>query len=80
MQKSLIGFDGRNGAITFVIMGADKSRREREKAFSIQGQQELSAGHILEMAIWLSPAPFLAQDFGDMLSAFIPMPVNSGLD
>ncbi len=61
-------------------MGADESWREVDKAFSIQDEQELSAGHILEAAAGLAPVPFVAEDFGDMLSALIPMPIDNGLN
>lgn len=61
-------------------MGADKSWRERDKVFSVQGQQELSTCHIFESAIRLPPVPLPAEYLRDMLSALVPMPVNSGLN
>ena len=57
-----------------------KSWRQRDKAFSFEGKQNFSAGHILEAAIGLSPIPLLAEDPGNMLSALAPMTVDGGLD
>ena len=61
-------------------MGADEPWRQIDKAFSMQGKQKLPAGHIFKTPVWLSPIPFLAEDSGDVLSALIPMPVDSGLN
>jgi hypothetical protein len=61
-------------------MGTDKPWRKSDKVPSIQGEQKLSAGHILEAAIGLPPVPFLAKDLRDMFSTLIPMPVDSSLN
>jgi hypothetical protein len=61
-------------------MGTDKPWRESDEALSTQGEQEFSTSHIFEPTVWLPPVPFLAEDFGDMFSASIPMSVNSGLN
>lgn len=57
-----------------------KSWRQRDKAFSLQGEQNFSTGHILKAAIGLSPVPRLTEDPGDILSALVPMTVDRGLD
>ena len=56
------------------------SRRIIDKALTIKGEQNFSAGHIFQSAIRLSPVPFLAKDLGDLRATFIPMLVNSRLN
>jgi len=69
-----------NGSVAFVIMGADKPWRQSDKAFSVKGEKNLPAGHVFELAVGLAPVPLPAEDFGDMLSALIPMGINRGLN
>jgi len=76
----LVDFDNGDGSITFIIVGAIKSRRKGDKAFALQGEQHLSTCHVLEPTVWLKPVPFLAKNFGDLLTSLIPMPVNGSLN
>jgi hypothetical protein len=48
--------------------------------YPLQGEENLSTGHILKTAIGLSPVPLLTEDPGNMLSALVPMTVDGGLD
>ena len=63
-----------------MVVGSFKWRRKSDKAFAVQCQQEFTASHILEAAVWLKPVPFLAEDSGDLRAAFVPMLVNSCLN
>ena len=80
LQGSLIDFINGNRSVAFVVMGAGKPWWQSDEAFSVKGEQNLSASHILELAIGLTPVPMPAKDLGDMLSALIPMGVNGGLN
>lgn len=80
LERALINFNDRDGSITFLIIGAGESRGKGDKAFSLQGEQELSTGHILEATVWLTPIPLVAEDLGDVLTSYIPVPVNNSLN
>ena len=69
-----------NGSVAFVIMGADEPWGQSDKAFSLNGEQNFPAGHVLELAVGLAPVPLPAKDLGDMLAALIPMGVNGRLN
>ncbi len=69
-----------NGAVSLMVVGAIKGRRESDKPFSLQGQKELSAGHIPQLSIGLHPVPLPAEYPRDLLSALAPMGTDDGLD
>lgn len=76
----MVNLNDRDGSITFLIIGAIQSRGKGDKAFALQGEQHLSTCHVLEPTVWLKPIPFLAENFGDLFTAFIPMPLNASLN
>jgi hypothetical protein len=63
LNRALINLNDRNSSITSLIVGAGKSGGKGDKAPSVQGEQQLPTGHILEAAIGLTPIPRLAKDF-----------------
>ena len=56
------------------------SRREIDKTFAMESYQNFPTSHILETTICLNPVPFIAEDFGDLSAAFVPMVVDSSLN
>lgn len=63
LNRALINLNSRNSSITSLIVGAGTSGGKADKAPSVQGEQQLPTGHILEAAIGLTPIPGLAKDF-----------------
>ena len=56
------------------------SRRIIDETLAVKRQQDFSAGHIFQAAIRLNPVPFLAKDFGDLSTAFVPVIINGSLN
>ena len=50
------------------------------KPLSLQGQKELSAGHIPQLTIGLHPIPLPTEHPRDLLSSPAPMGTDDGLD
>lgn len=56
-KGALINGHQGNGAVSLMVVGAIKRGRKSDKPFSLQGQKELSAGHIAQFTIGLHPIP-----------------------
>ena len=50
------------------------------ETLAFQCEQDLSASHVFETTIWLYPIPFLAEDFRNLGTPFVPMLRNSCLN
>ncbi len=69
-----------NGAVSYMVVGTSKRRRKSDKPSSLQGQKELSAGHVSQLTIGLHPIPLPTEHPRDLLSSPAPMGTNDGLD
>ena len=70
----------RNGAVTQAVFSIVFSGRILYKALSVEGDQDLSAGHVFEMAVGLTPIPFSTQNPGDLSAPPVPIVIDDVLD
>jgi hypothetical protein len=79
-NRGLIYENRRNEAISLFIPTVMLTVRQLEMPLSLQGNQDLPAGHVLQSTIGLSPVPPLAENSGDGAAAVVPMLINNVLD
>ncbi len=78
--REFFDFNDRDLTVALFIIGVVTPWWQRNKAFSLQGEENFSAGHVLEAAVGLLPVPLLTKNSGNMLPAPVPITVDSGLD
>jgi hypothetical protein len=78
VDGGLINMD-KNGRLADVIRTAF-CRRVFDQPFSVKGQQQFPASHVLDPAAGLNPVPVFAKFPGYLGPTFVPVLVNHGLD
>lgn len=80
LQEALIYRHPGNGSVALMVISIMHRRRKPNKTFSLEGQQELPAGHISQFTVGLQPVPALAEQSRDLLAPFAPVGTDHGLD
>jgi hypothetical protein len=80
IHRRLIHENRRNEAISLFIPTVMLTARQLEMPLSLQGNQNLPAGHVFQSTIGLSPVPRLAENSGDGAAAVVPMLIYNVLD
>ena len=76
LDRDLVGFNQWDELISLMISTVMSSGWKIDKTFSVQGNQDLPASHILGLPIWLEPVPSYAEDFGQFSATLAPMGVD----